>query len=488
MEELERPKRRALSDGELASELAKFPSDNIGIERAQALIAQQQKLREEDAAALETWFNRMRAQDDALSRGLIKETLDELFPQVQDQQPAQRAPEPTFTSEIEVVTRRRVLTQRLKLAQFGAALNRALVLAVVSAGVGVWLGVDGLDLLVAYLIGGSLALLTSSGLRSHDLHPILRSAAVFGGRGVYVFAPLILSALALLLLTSVRNDTQLGQIEIGLGYQAVVVAITGLAALISQLLPARWHAVTLGLLATGALISFLALGGINTAPSYTGDWIWPAVAIAVLGFLLLTFSMPHLRSNLRLDLGAWLLGCLAVAALSLVADLELSQWPMISVLFVLVFSVAASGRDIAGGFRSRLLGLSIVFAALMSPLGDLISSGIIAAISAAAIILLADQVIRRQPLHLASLDTSYGFYGSFQVVSWLGLLLAAFAGSELVTALMPIDLTPSEIALLIGVGVGILTALARIAIIRRQDSELENIDPRNSRLENLLGL
>lgn len=486
MEELERPKRRALSDAELASELAKFPSDNIGIERAQALIAEQQRLREEDAAALETWFNRMRAQDDALSRGLIRETLDELFPQIQVQQPAQQTPEPAFTSEIQVVTRRRVLTQRLKLAQFGAALNRALVLALVSVGVSVWLGVDGIDLLIAYGVGGLVALLASTSLRSHDLHPILRSAAVFGGRGVYVFAPLLLTALALMLLTSVENDTQLGQIELGAGYQAVVVAITGLAALISQVLPARWHAATLGLVASGSLVTTAALGEFDSTPSYTGDWIWAAVAIAVLGFLLLTFSMPHLRADLKMDLSAWLMGILAVGALSAVA--VSSEWPMITVLFALVFAVAASGRDIAGGLRSRFLGLTIVFAALLSPVGDLLSASVISAISAAAVIILCDQLVRRQPLHLASLDTSYGFYGAFQVISWLGLLLAALAGSELLASLIPADLTPSELALLLGVGIGLVTALARIAIIRRQDSELENIDPRNSRLENLLGL
>jgi hypothetical protein len=488
MEELERPKRRALSDAELASELAKFPSDNIGIERAQALISEQQRLREEDSAALESWFNRMRAQDDALSRGLIRETLDELFPQAEVQQPAQLPPEPAFTSEIQVVTRRRVLTQRFKLAQFGAALNRSLMLALVSAGVGVWLGVQGLDLLVSYLVGGLFALLASSGLRSHDLHPILRSAAVFGGRGVYVFAPLVLSALALLLLTSVENDTKLGQIQLGFGYQAVVVAIAGLAALVSQILPARWHALTFGLLSSGALVSTVALGGISTALTYSGQWIWAAVAIAVLGFLLLTFSMPHLRSEPKVDLGAWLLGSLIVVPLTFVTQPIRDEWPMILILFVLVFAVAASGRDIAGGMRSRLLGLTIVFAALLSPFGDLFSSGVIAAISAAAIILLADQLIRRQPLHLASLDTSYGFYGSFQIVSWMGIVLAAFAGSEFVTAMIPVDLTPSELALLVGAAVGFLIALVRIAIIRRQDSELENIDPRNSRLENLLGL
>lgn len=488
MEELERPKRRALSDAELVSELAKFPSDNIGIERAQALISEQQRLREEDAAALESWFNRMRAQDDALSRGLIRETLEELFPQAEVQQPAQLPPEPAFTSEIQVVTRRRVLTQRFKLAQFGAALNRSLLLALVSAGVGTWLGVYGLDLLAAYAVGGLFALLASSGLRSHDLHPILRSAAVFGGRGVYVFAPLVLSALALLLLTSVENDTQLGEIQLGFGYQAVVVAIAGLAALISQLLAARWHALTFGFLASGALVGTVALGWSSAPLTYAGQWLWAAVAIAVVGFLLLTFSMPHLRSEPKVDLGAWLLGSLLVVPLTFVTQPIQDEWPMILILFVMVFAVAASGRDIAGGFRSRLLGLSIVLAALLSPLGDLLSSSVISATSAAAIILLADQFIRRQPLHLASLDTSYGFYGSFQVISWLGLSIAAFTGSEFILTMIPTVLTTSELALLLGAGVGTITALVRITTVRRQDSELENIDPRNSRLENLLGL
>jgi hypothetical protein len=125
---------------------------------------------------------------------------------------------------------------------------------------------------------------------------------------------------------------------------------------------------------------------------------------------------------------------------------------------------------------------------MLSPLGDLLSGSVIAVICSASVLVLFDQIIRRQPLHLASLDTSYGFYGSFQVLSWLSLLLAAVLGSESFTLNLNGALTTSEWSLLIGVGIGILTALARIPTIRKQDAELENIDPRNSRLENLLGL
>jgi len=488
MEELERPKRRALSDAELASELAKFPSDNIGIERAQALISQQQRLREEDARALESWFDRMRAQDDALSRGLIRETLEELFPANEQPQPAELAPEPVFTSELPVVTRRRVLTNRLKLAQFGAGFNRALMLSLVSLGVSVWLDVYGLDLLVAYLLGGSLAFWLSSGLRSHDLHPILRSAAVFGGRGVYLFAPLVLTAIALLLLTSVENDTTAGSIELGFGYQALVVAITGVVTLLTQLLPARFHAIALGLLGVGAFLATLLLGRLTLSPGYSGDWLWAAIAIAVVGFLLLTFAMPHLRSDLKVDSASWALGALLVSGAVFAVDYQLNQWSMTMVLGVLVFAVAASGRDIAGGTRSRLLALAIVVAAVLTPMGDSLSGVLIASIAATTMLLLADQLLRKQPLHLASLDTSYGFYGSFQILSWLACLLAGILGSDFVTSRLSQEFTSSEWALILGAGVGVLFALIRIPVIRKQDSELENIDPRNSRLENLLGL
>lgn len=487
MEELERPKRRALSDAELASELAKFPSDNIGIERAQNLISEQQRLREEDARALESWFERMRSQDDALSRGLIRETLAELFPPLEQQRPAQQAPEPTFTSEIQVVSRRKVLTQRLKLAQFGAGYNRALMLALIATGVSVWLDVYGLDLLIAYAVGALVALLASTGLRSHDLHPILRSAAVFGGRGVYLFAPLVLTGLGLMLLTAVENDTQIGSVELGFGYQALVVAMTGLATLISQMLPARFHAITFGVIGTTALAGLLAFGRF-APPVYSGTWLWAAIAIAVVGFLFLTYSMPHLRSSTSVDLGSWFLGALLVLGTVFSPHYELSQWSMVMVLTVLIYSGAASGRDIAGGVRARLLSATIVLAAILSPLGDLLSGSVIAVICSASVLVLFDQIIRRQPLHLASLDTSYGFYGSFQVLSWLALLLAAVLGSASFTSNLNGALTTSEWSLLIGFGIGILTALARIPTIRRQDAELENIDPRNSRLENLLGL
>ncbi len=488
MEELERPKRRALTDAELASELTKFPSDNIGIERAQALISLQQQLREEDSRALEAWFERMRARDDALSRGLIRETLEELFPVIDSQQPADVTPEPVFTSEISVVTRRKVLTQRLKLSQFGAGFNRALMLALVSVGVSVWLDVYGFDLLVAYLVGGSLAFWASTGLRSHDLHPILRSAAVFGGRGVYLFAPLVLTAIGLLLLTSLENDTPAGSIELGFGYQALAVAVTGIVTLLTQLLPARFHAIAFGLLGMGALLITLLMGELTPSPSYTGDWLWAAIAIGVVGFLLLTFAMPHLRSNLKVDLASWALGSLLLLTAVSSVDYQLNQWSMTIVLGVLVFAVAASGRDIAGGLRSRLLALSVVLAAMLSPIGDAIGGILIASIAATTVVLLADQLLRRQPLHLASLDTSYGFYGSFQILSWLALILAGLLGSESVISLLSEALTASEWALVLGVGVGVVISLLRIPVIRKQDAELENIDPRNSRLENLLGL
>ena len=488
MEDFERPKRRALSDAELASELAKFPSDNIGIERAQALIAQQQKLREEDAEALETWFERMRAQDDALTRGLIRETLDELFPSTQEQQPAKLAPEPAFTSEIQILTRRKVVTQRLQLAQFAAGFNRALLLALVTVGVSVWLDVYGLDLLLAYVVGALIAFVASHGLRSHDLHPILRSAAVFGGRGVYLFAPLILSGLALVLMTSFENDTQIGSIQLGLGYQALVVAAAGVVALLTQLVPSRFQSLSFGVLAVASLASISLLSVLNPSPQYSGDWLWAAVAIAVVGFLMLTFAMPHLRTSVRVDLGSWLLGALLVLSLVFVVEYEKNQWSMVVVLSSLIFAVAASARDIAGGAKSRLLGLCVVLAAALSPLGDLLSGSLIAGISAVALLLLADQLLRRQPLHVASLDTSYGFYGSFQVLSWLALCLAAALGSPPVIENLPKIFTASEWSLILGASVGVLFALARIPHIRKQDSELSNIDPRNSRLENLLGL
>lgn len=486
MADFERPKRRALSDAELAEELSKFPSDHNGIERAQDLIATQQKLREQDAAALEAWFDQMRQRDDEFSRGLIQETLAELFPSDQAA-PSNTIPEPTFTSEISVVTRRSVVAQRLRVSQVGAALVRGVLLALIALGVGIWLEVDGFDLLLASSMGAGLSLIASNRLRSHELHPLLRSAAVFGGRGVYFAAPLLLASLSFALIAGYPQDSKLTSLQLEFGYQAIAVLALGVVVLLSQLVPAKYHGALLATLGLGTLASVVVIGS-PTTPSLAGNWFWAAVAISIIGFLLLTFGAPHLRTTIPQDAGALGFSVALMLAISFSNGYGAEELLSIALISILIFGLAAAGRDISGGIRSRILGLSVLIGLILSPLQELLIPHAISALAAASILLLFDQLIRRQPLHLASLDTSYGFYGSFQLVSWSGVALAALFPNMYVLELLPGVMNQTEWSLSIGTAVGLLFALLRIQVIRSQDRELENIDPRNARIENLLGL
>ncbi len=486
MADFERPKRRALSDAELAEELSKFPSDHKGIERAQDLIATQQKLREQDASALEAWFEQMRQRDDEFSRGLIQETLAELFPSDQST-PSAPVPEPTFTSEISVVTRRSVVSQRLKIAQFGAALVRAVVLALVALGVGAWLDVHSLDLLLAYAVGAAVALIASNQLRSHELHPLLRSAAVFGGRGVYLAAPLLLALLCFALIAGFPTESELSSIRLEFGYQALAVLAIGTVVLLSQLAPARFHGLliaTLGLATFGVVFA----QSFRTTPSFSGNWFWAAVAIAIIGFLLLIFGIPHRRASVVQDAGTLGSGAALILPVSFATGYEGLELVSIAVISILIFGLSAAGRDISGGVRSRLLGLSVMIGLILSPLQGFLIPHVISALAAASVLLLGDQLVRRQPLHLASLDTSYGFYGSFQLVSWSSVAIASLIPNSLVMTLLPPVMNQTEWSLTLGTATGLLFALLRIRVIRGQDRELENIDPRNARIENLLGL
>ncbi len=486
MADFERPKRKALSDAELAEELSKFPSDHKGIERAQSLIASQQKLREQDAADLEAWFDQMRQRDDEFSRGLVQETLAELFPSSQST-PSAPIPEPTFTSEIGVVTRRSVVSQRLKLSQMGVALMRGMVLALVSIGVGDWLDVKSLDLLLAFMVGASAALIASHQLRSHDLHPLLRSAAVFGGRGVYVVAPLLLASLSSALIAAFPGESTLASIELEFGYQALAVLALGLTVLLSQLIPPKFHGSAFVILGLGAIGSLVSLGLSPTA-SLSGDWFWAAIAISIIGFLLLTFGTPHLRTSRPQDAAA--LGFGALLTLPAVFTVGYANQELVGILLIstLIFGLAAAGRDISAGVRSRLLGLSVLLGLVFSPMQELLIPHVISGLAATSILLVFDQLLRRQPLHLASLDTSYGFYGSFQLVSWSAVVMASLLPNPFFMGILPAVMNQTEWSLSIGIAVGLLFAIPRIRVIRAQDRELENIDPRNARLENLLGL
>jgi hypothetical protein len=121
---------------------------------------------------------------------------------------------------------------------------------------------------------------------------------------------------------------------------------------------------------------------------------------------------------------------------------------------------------------------------------DYVNGPAVSVLSALIILLFADQVFRRTPLHIPSLDTSYGFYGSFQPVTWLAFLVSAPLGVKAVQDLLVPNsyFTEHELALIFGLAVGVTFAILRIFTIRAQDREIRNVEIRNMNLDNLLGL
>lgn len=106
----------------------------------------------------------------------------------------------------------------------------------------------------------------------------------------------------------------------------------------------------------------------------------------------------------------------------------------------------------------------------------------------ALVLLLMDQLFRTSPLHVASLETSYGFYGSVSLTGSLALVIAGLSGTSFVTGLLPAVFNHLEWSLIGGVVTGLVFGLTRIPIIRRQDREIKNLDSSSGNIENLLGL
>jgi hypothetical protein len=159
-------------------------------------------------------------------------------------------------------------------------------------------------------------------------------------------------------------------------------------------------------------------------------------------------------------------------------------------LFAVFLALALSGRDLTSRAVGRWAAASFLLPVFALPILGYVNGPAVSVLAALIVLLFADQVFRRTPLHIPSLDTSYGFYGSFQLTTWLGLLTAAPLGVKSIQDLLVPNsyFTEHELALIFGLAVGFTFAVLRIFSIRRQDREIRNVEIRNMNLDNLLGL
>jgi hypothetical protein len=290
------------------------------------------------------------------------------------------------------------------------------------------------------------------------------------------------------------------------GYRSDVL-IAALAALVlSQLFPRSWHWRLLFVTGLAAVtVAFVTGGGVPTQsnwfaysplsgdfydPETVLDWQqigWASFAVALMSVVLVSFALPHRQSKawsflLQAPLGFGI----GVGLVFLGSSFELS----LVTLFAVFLGTSLSGRDLTGRPIGRWAAASFLVPVISLPVLDFVNGPAVSVLAALIVLLLADQLVRRTPLHIPSLDTSYGFYGSFQLVTWFGLLTAAPLGVGVVQELLVpnSNYTALELALIFGLAVGFTFAILRIFVIRSQDREIRNVEIRNMNLDNLLGL
>lgn len=488
MAEFERPRPKAMTDAELARALQMFPSDANGVEAAGKLMAEQQLLRAQDSQELQSWIEFLRARDDQQSRKILSESMAAIFPLATAEAPP-FTPEPALlTSELPILTRRGRISARLRAKHASENFVAALLLIAVNALVLHWLELSGLSALLAITIGVAIALLVVKPLRSHALHPILRAATVFGGHGVYLFAGIALGSVSLLYLLAFQGKSALFEIAAIGPYSAVAVALVAGAALLGQLVNPSFSGWLVGLASLGSVV-MLSSTGVTTASWTTVQigWQWGVASTALITLTLLIFGMRHTLLSRASSALIWL-GVSAGGTLLMTMDVTNGDLAALLAMIALLLSAVYSGRDLAGGALGRFAGLAILLGLAFSPLLQYIDGSVVAVLACSMTLMLIDQLFRRSSLHIPSLDTSYGFYGSFTLTGWTALVSAATAGTPWLTTLLPELFNHLEWSLLLGLSLGMIFGLLRIPVVRKQDREIKNLDSSSGNLENLLGL
>ena len=513
MVEFEPPKRRALSDAELHRAITLLGSSAEGLANSEQLIAEQALLREQDSQALSDWIRELQSDGSPQALAALRKIALEVLPaNVEEVTPAEVAladkpAEPIFTTEIPIIRRK----QRSRKNEISRSLVPGfaswLVVALVNLLISTWLELTLLESVISFGIGSVAAGLVLAVLKSHSLHPLLRSAAVFGGWGVYLGSALALAFTSLVVLGGVLyvapEDLLIGLVP---GYRSDVLVAAFAAVILSQLVPRSWHwrlllvaglaagtvslVFTTGLPAGDGWFAYAPLSGDVYDPSLSLDWPqigWASFAVGLMSIVLVSLAMPHRQTKawsffLQAPLGFGL----SLGQLFIGSSHELS----VVTLFVVLLAIALSGRDLTGRPIGRWAAAALLIPVFALPVLDFVNGPAVSVLAALIVLLFADQLVRRTPLHIPSLDTSYGFYGSFQLVTWLGLLTAAPLGAGVVQELLVPSATFSvlELALIFGLAVGFTFAVLRIFVIRVQDREIRNVEIRNMNLDNLLGL
>jgi hypothetical protein len=382
-----------------------------------------------------------------------------------------------------------------------------LLVGLVNVLIATWLELTTPEAICSVIIGSCAAGIVLGFVKSHSLHPLIRSAAVFGGWGVYLGAALAIAFTSLVLLEGVlhlvEEDLMLSVLP---GYRTDVIVTALAALLLGQLLPRSWHwwlllvagtaAASLILLSeqqflfTRTWFAYAPLSGSVYAPIDPVDWEtvgWASFAVGLMTIVVLSFAVPHSQTRpwsftLQIPLGIGIsVGLLFFASTALTS---------MATLFAVFFALTVAGRDLTARPLGRWAGAAFLLPVIALPVLDYVNGPAVSVLCALIVLLFGDQLFRRTPLHIPSLDTSFGFYGSFQVLTWAALLVAAPLGVEQIQDLLlpGSSFTVHELALIFGLAIGLTFALLRVFVIRAQDREIRNVEIRNMNLDNLLGL
>jgi len=513
MVEFEPPKRRALSDAELHRAITLLGSSAEGLANSERLISEQTILREDDSKALSQWIADLQADGSPQALSALRKIALEVLPsniepvEVAESSAFDKPAQPIFTTEIPVIGRRQLTKRKETLRSLVPGFASWLLMAAVNTVIARWLELTELEAVIAFSIGLAAASIVLAYLKSHSLHPLIRSAAVFGGWGVYLGAAIAMGLTSLVVLEGVLHIVERDLIVDWIpGYRSDVLVAALSALALSQLLPRTWHwgfllaaglSVPIVSLASGGArqedgtwFAYASVSGETFDPSLSIDWQlvgWSSFAVGLLIVVVFTFAMPHRRMK------AWSFGLQAPLGLGLSVGLLFlgSSMPsFLTTLFAVFLAIALSGRDLTGRAIGRWAAASFLLPVIAFPVLDFINGPAVSILAALIVLLFADQLFRRTPLHIPSLDTSYGFYGSFQVITWLALLTAAPLGVRAVQDLLVPNsyFTEHELALIFGLTVGVTFAILRIFTIKKQDREIRNVEIRNMNLDNLLGL
>jgi hypothetical protein len=513
MVEFEPPKPQALSDAELHRAITLLGSSAEGLANSERLISEQAILREQDSKALSQWIAVLQADGSPQAiAALRKLALDVLPTNLEPVEPAAMAdvtkPEvPIFTTEIPIIGRRKISRRKEIARKLIPGLATWLLVGLVNVLIATWLELTTPEAISSVIIGSCAAGIVLGFVKSHSLHPLIRSAAVFGGWGVYLGAALAIAFTSLVLLEGVlhlvEEDLMLSLLP---GYRTDVIVTALAALLLGQLLPRSWHwwlllvagtaAASLILLSeqqflfTRTWFAYAPLSGSVHAPIDPVDWEmvgWASFAVGLMTIVVLSFAVPHSQTRpwsftLQVPLGIGIsVGLLFFAPTALTS---------MATLFAVFFALTVAGRDLTARPLGRWAGAAFLLPVIVLPVLDYVNGPAVSVHCALIVLLFGDQLFRRTPLHIPSLDTSFGFYGSFQVLTWAALLVAAPLGVEQIQDLLlpGSSFTVHELALIFGLAIGLTFALLRVFVIRAQDREIRNVEIRNMNLDNLLGL